>query len=70
MMEVGPWRMDGKGGFKVQEGGWEEYITMVYSMFLLYCVLPSFVLMAACKSTSLLGQGSRTKTMTANMTIT
>ncbi|KAJ3993693.1 Alpha/Beta hydrolase protein [Lentinula boryana] len=30
MMEVGPWRMDGKGGFKVTEGGWEEYTTMVY----------------------------------------
>ncbi|KAJ3769900.1 Alpha/Beta hydrolase protein [Lentinula raphanica] len=29
MMEVGPWRMDGKGGFKVTEGGWEEYTTMV-----------------------------------------
>ncbi|KAG6850190.1 hypothetical protein H0H93_016618 [Arthromyces matolae] len=33
MMEVGPWRMDGKGGFKVQEGGWEEYTTMVYGVF-------------------------------------
>lgn len=31
MMEVGPWRMDGKGGFRVKEGGWEEYTTMVYS---------------------------------------
>ncbi|CAK5275162.1 unnamed protein product [Mycena citricolor] len=30
MMEVGPWRMDGKGGFKVEEGGWEEYMTVVY----------------------------------------
>ncbi|KIY70377.1 alpha/beta-hydrolase [Cylindrobasidium torrendii FP15055 ss-10] len=30
MMENGPWRMDGKGGFKVVEGGWEEYTTMVY----------------------------------------
>nr|GAT59705.1 predicted protein [Mycena chlorophos] len=30
MMEVGPWRMDGKGGFNVTEGGWEEYMTMVY----------------------------------------
>ncbi|KAF8897867.1 Alpha/Beta hydrolase protein [Infundibulicybe gibba] len=30
MMEVGPWRMDGNGGFKVAEGGWEEYTTMVY----------------------------------------
>lgn len=29
-MEVGPWRMDGKGGFKTMEGGWEEYTTMVY----------------------------------------
>ncbi|KAJ6610366.1 alpha/beta-hydrolase [Mycena sp. CBHHK59/15] len=30
MMEVGPWRMDGNGGFKTAEGGWEEYMTMVY----------------------------------------
>ncbi|KAJ7205304.1 Alpha/Beta hydrolase protein [Mycena pura] len=30
MMEVGPWRMDGEGGFKVAEGGWEEYMTVVY----------------------------------------
>lgn len=30
MMEVGPWRMDGKGGFQVKEGGWEEYTTMIY----------------------------------------
>jgi carboxypeptidase C (cathepsin A) len=30
MMEVGPWRMDGKGGFKTMEGGWEEYTTMIY----------------------------------------
>ncbi|KAF7352316.1 Carboxypeptidase [Mycena venus] len=30
MMEVGPWRMDGKGGFNVAEGGWEEYTTMLY----------------------------------------
>ncbi|KAH0587996.1 Cell death protease [Termitomyces sp. 'cryptogamus'] len=30
MMEVGPWRMDGKDSFKVTEGGWEEYMTMVY----------------------------------------
>lgn len=30
MMEIGPWRLDGKGGFKVIEGGWEEYTTMVY----------------------------------------
>ena len=32
MMEVGPWRVDGKGGLKQVEGGWEEYTTMVYSM--------------------------------------
>ncbi|KXN89504.1 Pheromone-processing carboxypeptidase KEX1 [Leucoagaricus sp. SymC.cos] len=30
MMEVGPWRFDGKGGFHVQEGGWEEYSTIVF----------------------------------------
>ena len=31
MMEVGPWRVDGNGGLKRVEGGWEEYTTMVYS---------------------------------------
>ncbi len=36
MMEVGPWRMDGKGGFKVVECGWEEYTTMVYSTFFVF----------------------------------
>ncbi|KAI0732852.1 alpha/beta-hydrolase [Fomitopsis betulina] len=30
MMEVGPWRLDGKGGLNLVEGGWEEYTTMVY----------------------------------------
>ncbi|KII94629.1 hypothetical protein PLICRDRAFT_127694 [Plicaturopsis crispa FD-325 SS-3] len=30
MMEVGPWRIDGQGGLKTVEGGWEEYTTMVY----------------------------------------
>ncbi|KAH9482330.1 Cell death protease [Psilocybe cubensis] len=32
MMEVGPWRWDGKSDhdFYVQEGGWEEYTTMVF----------------------------------------
>lgn len=30
MMEVGPWRVDGHGGLKTIEGGWEEYATMVY----------------------------------------
>ncbi|KAJ7579750.1 Alpha/Beta hydrolase protein [Mycena floridula] len=30
MMEVGPWRMDGKGGFNVTDGGWEEYTNMVF----------------------------------------
>ena len=29
MMEVGPWRWDGTS-FKVKEGGWEEYATIVY----------------------------------------
>lgn len=33
MMEVGPWRVDGKGGLKAIEGGWEEYTTMVYSEY-------------------------------------
>lgn len=30
-MEMGPWRIDGHGGLKTVEGGWEEYTTMVYS---------------------------------------
>ncbi|KIY51686.1 alpha/beta-hydrolase [Fistulina hepatica ATCC 64428] len=30
MMENGPWRTDGNGGFAVVEGGWEEYTTLVY----------------------------------------
>lgn len=30
MFEVGPWRVDGQGGLKTVEGGWEEYTTMVY----------------------------------------
>lgn len=30
MMEVGPWRMDEDGVPKTMEGGWEEYMTMVY----------------------------------------
>lgn len=33
MMEVGPWRVDGHGGLKVADGGWEEYTTMVYSAY-------------------------------------
>lgn len=35
MMEIGPWRIDGKGGLNVIEGGWEEYTTMVYGECLL-----------------------------------
>ncbi|KAH9943181.1 alpha/beta-hydrolase [Epithele typhae] len=30
MMEVGPWRVDNKGGLKFASGGWEEYTTVVY----------------------------------------
>ncbi|ELU38368.1 KEX1 protein [Rhizoctonia solani AG-1 IA] len=30
MMEVGPWRVDGKGGLKLIENGWEEYTHVVY----------------------------------------
>lgn len=30
MMEVGPWRVDGEGGLKIVQGGWDEYTTMVY----------------------------------------
>ena len=38
MMEVGPWRLDGKGGLNRLEGGWEEYTTMVYGTRLLFCL--------------------------------
>ena len=31
MMETGPFRVDGNGGLKVVDGGWEEYTTMVFS---------------------------------------
>lgn len=30
MMELGPWRIDGNGGLKTVQGGWEEYTTMVF----------------------------------------
>ncbi|KDQ08864.1 hypothetical protein BOTBODRAFT_179499 [Botryobasidium botryosum FD-172 SS1] len=30
MMEVGPWRVDGKGGLKLADGGWEEYANVLY----------------------------------------
>ncbi|KAG9086035.1 Cell death protease [Ceratobasidium sp. 370] len=30
MMETGPWRIDGKGGLKLVENGWEEYTHVVY----------------------------------------
>ena len=35
MMEVGPWRWDGKSenDFWVQSGGWDEYTTVVYGQF-------------------------------------
>lgn len=34
MMEIGPFRKNGKGGLKTIEGGWEEYTTLVFSTFL------------------------------------
>lgn len=61
MMEVGPWRVDGKGGLKRVEGGWEEYTTMVYSE-----LAPSSVLLhiltdsVSAQSTNLLALGSLT----------
>ncbi|KZW04158.1 carboxypeptidase KEX1 [Exidia glandulosa HHB12029] len=30
MMEIGPWRVDNKGGLKYVDGGWEEYANVVY----------------------------------------
>lgn len=32
-MEVGPWRVDGQGGLKTVQGGWEEYTHMVYGAY-------------------------------------
>lgn len=62
MMEVGPWRSDGKGGLKRIEGGWEEYTTMVYSAF------PHTYLSRgssySLQSTSLLALGSHTPPQT------
>lgn len=29
-MEIGPWRMHGKGGLKMIEGGWDEYAHVLY----------------------------------------
>lgn len=33
-METGPWRIDGKGGLKLVENGWEEYTHVVYSEYI------------------------------------
>ena len=35
MMEVGPWRWDGKSeqDFWVKPGGWDDYTTVVYGQF-------------------------------------
>ena len=33
MMENGPWRVDGRTGLRIVQGGWEEYTTMVYGVF-------------------------------------
>ncbi|KAG8960390.1 Cell death protease [Tulasnella sp. 419] len=30
MMETGPWRVDGKGGLKLIDGGWDEYAHVLY----------------------------------------
>lgn len=38
MMESGPFRMDGNGGLKLIEGGWEEYTTMVFGEHYIYLV--------------------------------
>ena len=42
MMEVGPWRWDGKSedDFWVKSGGWDEYTTVVYGQFLRWRMLP------------------------------
>ena len=38
-MEIGPWRVDGKGGLKLVDGGWEEYANVLYSTWLLIAVI-------------------------------
>ena len=48
MMEVGPWRWDGKSkhDFYVKEGGWEEYTTMVFGILSLsLCVVAILTLL-------------------------
>lgn len=47
MMEIGPWRWDGKSeqDFWVQPGGWDEYTTVVYGEF---CILKYSVLFFSC----------------------
>ena len=44
MMEVGPWRWDGKSeeDFWVKSGGWDEYTTVVYGQFLRWRVSSFF----------------------------
>jgi carboxypeptidase D len=42
MMEVGPWRIDGEGGLKTVQGGWEEYTTMVYGKSIKSLALAKF----------------------------
>lgn len=41
MMETGPWRIDGKGGLKLVENGWEEYTHVVYSE-MIRCQRPNY----------------------------
>ena len=35
-MEVGPWRVDRKGGLRFAQGGWEEYATVVFGALFCY----------------------------------
>jgi hypothetical protein len=36
MMEVGPWRFDGKDTLEQKEGGWEEYASVLYRQHSLF----------------------------------
>lgn len=42
MLESGPFRIDGKGGIKHIDGGWEEYATIVFGRYQICRLLLTF----------------------------
>lgn len=61
MMETGPFRVDGKGGLRMIDGGWEEYTNMVFGTCSFSAVYAHFEQTnIARQSTSLLELDSRT----------